>query len=190
MNTIDNNSIVNISFLNTNQCKDGDAVIEKELERINESIGWRDSYHETLIKTFIRPPKPGLKERVRKFMIPGDKKPVIFIMGRSDGLCRGYAVARPDYYKKNACYLSYLAVERAFQGKGLGSLLLKKIAEKAKSAGFEQLIIDCAEKALRFYQKSGLDFSKRNIGTFVNSEENKFRLTLILKEMTRCNLNQ
>ncbi|MHA7110005.1 GNAT family N-acetyltransferase [Sunxiuqinia elliptica] len=54
--------------------------------------------------------------------------------------------------------LKNIAVVPAFQGKGIGSLLLEHVQEEMKLAGYEEMLVgtpDVAIKQLTFYRKSG-----------------------------------
>ncbi len=56
-----------------------------------------------------------------------------------------------------------IAVEDSFQGKGIGSLLLRDASERATKRGFKFLFIgtgDASIKQLYLYQKEGFEMSK------------------------------
>jgi aminoglycoside 6'-N-acetyltransferase I len=56
--------------------------------------------------------------------------------------------------------LKNIAVVPAFQGKGIGSLLLEHVQEEMKLAGYEEMLVgtpDVAIKQLTFYRKSGFE---------------------------------
>ncbi len=56
--------------------------------------------------------------------------------------------------------LKNIAVVPAFQGKGIGTLLLEHVQKEMKLAGYEEMLVgtpDVAIKQLTFYRKSGFE---------------------------------
>lgn len=64
-----------------------------------------------------------------------------------------------------------IAVDAEFQGKGIGKMLLKDAADRAKSRGFKMLIVGTgdATKPLRFYQGSGFEVFGVKKGFFIEN---------------------
>ena len=58
-------------------------------------------------------------------------------------------------------HIEDVVVDKAFRGKGLGILLIKKLVEVSKNHGCYKVILDCSEKNEAFYEKIG--FKKKEI---------------------------
>ena len=64
-------------------------------------------------------------------------------------------VGRLHFNSKDEAQIRYMAVEGKYQGKGLGSLLLKDLEKRAKSLGTKYIILNSRENAVKFYEKNG-----------------------------------
>ena len=75
------------------------------------------------------------------------------ITARADGLLVGVARSVTDFVY--CCYLSDLAVDRAFQGRGIGKELMRR-TRAAVGEGTTCLLLS-APKAIGFYEEAGLE---------------------------------
>jgi GNAT superfamily N-acetyltransferase len=85
---------------------------------------------------------------------------IIFDFARSTDKDKyiGYAIVRNDYKDYDAAYLSFIAVDNASQGQGVGNQLLNSTVQKVKSFAFKKLNLHCEEHNLPFYTK----FAEKN----------------------------
>ena len=51
--------------------------------------------------------------------------------------------------------IRYMAIDNAFQGQGLGKLIIKKLEEEAKNIGLRVIELQARENAVEFYKASG-----------------------------------
>lgn len=58
-------------------------------------------------------------------------------------------------------YIERLYIHNSFQGKGVGSQLIRDIEEEAKNRGMKEVIVYAAEVAKGFYEKLGYDCEKK-----------------------------
>lgn len=93
-------------------------------------------------------------EAINRYVMNGD----IYILehrGRPIAVYVLYAVNENDVEIKN------IAVDRAYQGQGIGSFLLQDATMRAKELGYNSLLIGTAETATRqiaLYRKAGFEF--------------------------------
>lgn len=86
----------------------------------------------------------------------------------------GYALFFPNFSSfRGQCgfYLDDIYVNAEYRGKGVGKLMLKQIARRAKDRGFERidfLVLDWNTPASGFYQK---------LGAVRDSDERHFKFT-------------
>ena len=50
--------------------------------------------------------------------------------------------------------IRYMAVDEAFQGKGLGKLILKELEKEAEKMGLRKIELQARENALEFYKRN------------------------------------
>ena len=50
-----------------------------------------------------------------------------------------------------------LAVDPAFQGKGIGSALLSRFIEESRTAGRKSVVLTCKEEKLGYYRRFGFE---------------------------------
>ena len=67
------------------------------------------------------------------------------------------AVGRLHFNSIREAQIRYMAVDIAQQRKGVGSLLLDKLEQKAAKLGAARIVVDARESALRFYRKQGYE---------------------------------
>jgi N-acetylglutamate synthase-like GNAT family acetyltransferase len=66
-----------------------------------------------------------------------------------------YGVARLHLIPENNAQLRYMAVNEAFQGKGVGKALIKFLEHKALTLGTSNIILQARENAVNFYLSQG-----------------------------------
>ncbi|BDD05209.1 GNAT family N-acetyltransferase [Aureibacter tunicatorum] len=95
------------------------------------------------------------KEAIDKYIFGSD----IYLLEHEGDILAVYVLARIDDRQSE---IKNIAVKDAWQGKGLGKMLLQDACEKAKSIGCKQLLIgtgDASLKQLYIYQKAGFEMS-------------------------------
>ncbi|WP_435357712.1 GNAT family N-acetyltransferase [Emticicia sp. SJ17W-69] len=73
---------------------------------------------------------------------------------------------------KETIEIKNIAVSKEFQGKGIGSILLKYIAENVKNRGFKNLLVGTCDQCfneIEFYKKSGFEDFKIRKDFFINN---------------------
>jgi GNAT superfamily N-acetyltransferase len=67
------------------------------------------------------------------------------------------AVGRAHFNSSDEAQIRYMAVESSFQGRGVGSLILRELERRAKEEGAQHMILNGRENAIGFYQKNGYE---------------------------------
>ena len=74
---------------------------------------------------------------------------------------KGYIILRDDYDNPGYAHISAILVEKKHQGKGYGTLILKRAEEEAKKQGFKGVTLSVrprAEQSIHsFYLKNGYE---------------------------------
>jgi len=76
------------------------------------------------------------------------------------GLCAFYA---NDLVKKNA-FLSMLVINKRYQNKGIGRIIICEMIEICKRTGIKEIVLyveNTNEKAIKFYEKNGFTYIER-----------------------------
>jgi len=92
-------------------------------------------------------------EAIEKYIFNSD----LFIVEQGDEVIAIYALY---VLNKDEIEIKNIAVSEAYQGQGIGRLLLQGAANKARERGFKTLLIgtpDSAIKQLKIYQKAGFE---------------------------------
>ena len=58
--------------------------------------------------------------------------------------------------------IRYMAIDNAFQGQGLGKLIIKKLEEEAKNIGLRVIELQARENAVEFYKASGYTVKEKS----------------------------
>ena len=103
-----------------------------------------DEYSDVVRKSGLNRPLDD-RARVERFL----KHSNLFVTAREDGKLIGLARSLTDFCF--ACYLSDLAVDRAYQGKGIGKRLIEE-TRKAAGGGQTTTLLLSAPTAMTFYQ--------------------------------------
>ena len=78
----------------------------------------------------------------------------IHLMARApEGSALG--VARLHFIAPGEAQLRYMAVEETHRGRGIGTLLLNAVENRARAAGARSLVLDARESAAGFYRRHG-----------------------------------
>jgi GNAT superfamily N-acetyltransferase len=64
-------------------------------------------------------------------------------------------VGRVHFNSPEEAQLRYMAVETSYQGKGIGSLVLRELEKRARKQGAKYMLVNGRENAVRFYKKNG-----------------------------------
>ena len=67
------------------------------------------------------------------------------------------AVGRLQFNSEYEAQIRYMAVDYDQQQKGLGTLLLNALEQKAVDLGADRIVLDARECALRFYRNNGYE---------------------------------
>jgi predicted GNAT family N-acyltransferase len=69
------------------------------------------------------------------------------------------AVARIHFNSRGEAQIRYMAVEPAYQGKRIGTRLLKKLEAHAQTLGATSIVLHARQPSVGFYEKSGYTVS-------------------------------
>lgn len=87
-----------------------------------------------------------------------------FLVDYQDGDIAGYAAMYNNDLNSRTAYISMIGVREEYQGKHIGSLLMKVCKENAQKKGMKAIrleVFDSNKKAIGFYEKEGFEFEKR-----------------------------
>lgn len=87
-----------------------------------------------------------------------------FLVVYQDGDIAGYAAMYNNDLNSRTAYISMLGVREEYQGKHIGSQLMKACKENAQKKGMKAVrleVFDSNKKAIGFYEKAGFEFEKR-----------------------------
>jgi ribosomal protein S18 acetylase RimI-like enzyme len=79
----------------------------------------------------------------------------IHLMACQTGIVLG--VIRAHFKKPHIAQIRYMAVDDKYQGKGIGSKLLKEIEKRIKAKGGRQIVLNAREVAVEFYEERGYE---------------------------------
>jgi ribosomal protein S18 acetylase RimI-like enzyme len=77
----------------------------------------------------------------------------IHLMACENGKLLG--VGRVHFNSLKEAQIRYMAVEESWQGKGVGTTILKELERSAKRKGANHIILNARESAVGFYKKHG-----------------------------------
>lgn len=81
------------------------------------------------------------------------KKTLDLLLAFVDGNIQGFLLALPPY--GGVSYISWIAIRDEFQGKGLGSALLKEYEVFAKKKKVHKIHLGTSQRNVDFYKKNG-----------------------------------
>ena len=104
------------------------------------------------------------------------EKEAIHIMAYIDSQIVG--AGRLHFNTEKEAQIRYMAIEKKYRRKGIGSLILKELEKRAKETCAEYIILNAREKAVNFYKKHGYKIVKRTYTLFgsINHWEMQKRL--------------
>ncbi len=91
---------------------------------------------------------------------------------------RVVGVGRVHFNNKIEAQIRYMAIEKEFQGKGIGSLVLKELEKRARIEGAEYIILNARENAVGFYKKHNYRIVERGPTLFESIIHWKMRKNL------------
>ena len=71
-------------------------------------------------------------------------------------------VGRLQYNTENEAQIRYMAVEKAYEGNGIGRMLVNALEQQARNKNMCTVILDAREPAVGFYQKLGYSIEKKS----------------------------
>ena len=71
--------------------------------------------------------------------------------------------------------IRYMAVEKGFQGKGIGTQILKALEKKLTKKGAKSIILNARKNAVLFYQKLGYEIVEKSQTMFGEIEHFKMK---------------
>ncbi|MCR8630493.1 GNAT family N-acetyltransferase [Paenibacillus radicis (ex Xue et al. 2023)] len=116
--------------------------------RFDESCSVKE-VQDVFISSGIRRPV-GDTNRIQKMIKHADE----IITARADGKVVGFLRAITDY--AYCCYISDIAVDKEYQGLGIGKQLIKMLRHRVGEEEI-QYILTTAPKAVGFYEKIGFE---------------------------------
>ncbi len=69
-------------------------------------------------------------------------------------------VGRAHFNSDEEAQIRYMAVEKEWQGKGIGKMILLYLEEKVKEKGAKNIILNARDIAIKFYEKNGYQIVK------------------------------
>jgi len=89
------------------------------------------------------------------------------------------AVGRLQYNSADEAQIRYMAVEKEYEGNGIGRMLVNALEQQARNKKISTVILDAREPAVCFYQKLGYSIEKKSYVLF--DEIQHFRM---IKQLT------
>ncbi len=120
---------------------------KKELETLFKSVNWKSGRHPKALKKAMK-----------------NSDTVISVW--EDGELVGLMNAISD--KAMVVHFPYLLVRPAYQGKGIGKMLVEKMLEKYK--GYFRLSLSCYDDKLKFYEKLGFSTDEGRLSLTIERE--------------------
>jgi aminoglycoside 6'-N-acetyltransferase I len=105
------------------------------------------------------------REAIKKYLGNSD----IYIYEKHDKIIAVYVLQKVN---NDTIEIKNIAVDPRYQGRGIGKLLLRDAATKAKEKGCNKIIIgtgDAATKQLNLYQKEGFEIFEIKKGFFLDN---------------------
>ena len=109
-----------------------------------------------------------------KIALFGETKVADALIVFADDAPVGYAVFYPNFATfrgQRGLYLEDIFITQEFRGKGVGEMILKRLAQTAKERGFERIdfqVLEWNTPAVKFYKK---------LGAHRDEEERHFKFT-------------
>jgi predicted GNAT family N-acyltransferase len=86
------------------------------------------------------------------------------IMVSNDGQVVG--VGRLQYNSDDEAQIRYMAVQNAYEGNGIGRMIVNTLEQKAMEKNISTIVLDAREPATGFYQKLGYSIEKKSYVLF------------------------
>jgi predicted GNAT family N-acyltransferase len=88
---------------------------------------------------------------------------------------KAVGVGRLQFNTENEAQIRYMAVEKAYEGNGIGHMLVNALEQEAKNKNINTVMLDAREPAVGFYQKLGYRIDKKSYVLF--NEIQHYRMT-------------
>ena len=75
---------------------------------------------------------------------------------------KAVGVGRLQFNSALEAQIRYMAVEKAYEGKGIGRMLVNALEREAKNQNISTVMLDAREPAVGFYQKLGYSIEKKS----------------------------
>ena len=85
------------------------------------------------------------------------------------------AVGRLQYNSADEAQIRYMAVEKEYEGNGIGRMIVNTLEQQARKKNVGTVILDAREPAVGFYQKLGYKIEKKSYVLF--NEIQHYRMT-------------
>jgi predicted GNAT family N-acyltransferase len=85
------------------------------------------------------------------------------------------AVGRLQYNSADEAQIRYMAVEKEYEGNGIGGMIVNTLEQQAKNKNINTVMLDAREPAVGFYQKLGYSVEEKSYVLF--NEIQHFRMT-------------
>ena len=89
------------------------------------------------------------------------------------------ACGRLHFNTEMEAQIRYMAVEEEYQGKGIGSQILKSLEESAKEKGAKYIVLNARDNAITFYEKYGYRIVEKSHTLFGLIEHFRMRKEII-----------
>jgi predicted GNAT family N-acyltransferase len=76
------------------------------------------------------------------------------------------AVGRLQYNTADEAQIRYMAVEKEYEGNGIGRMIVNALEQQARDKNVGTVIMDAREPAVGFYQKLGYKIEKKSYVLF------------------------
>ncbi len=87
-------------------------------------------------------------------------------------------VGRLHFNSEEEAQVRFMAVEREYQGKGIGRRILRRLEERAKENGAKRITLNARKNALEFYKKNDYNIVEKGHTLFGSIEHYKMEKTL------------
>jgi ribosomal protein S18 acetylase RimI-like enzyme len=122
----------------------------EEFIRYND-LRWR------ILRAPLNQPRKTIPDELENDSIP-------IMVCEVDGIPIG--VGRANFNSENEAQIRSMAVEQEWQGKGIGSLILKELEKIVASKGAEKIILHARDNAVAFYEKHEYKIIKESYTLF------------------------
>ena len=84
-------------------------------------------------------------------------------------------VGRIQYNSTNEAQIRYMAIEKVYEGNGIGRMIVDALEQEAKNRNINTVMLDAREPAVGFYQRLGYSVAQKSYVLF--DEIQHYRMT-------------